>query len=96
VLALLAGVVAWRLLRRPRAQEDGRWRLPEPLTPFTALGLLERIKHEGKLTEVQRGELLQATRELERRYFAAGNGDGAANGHADLKAVAEGWLRQVR
>jgi hypothetical protein len=96
VALLVLGLAAVLLLRRPQARAEGRWRLPEPLTPFTALGLLERIKHEGKLTEGQRAELLLAIRELERRYFAATNGDGAANGHADLREVAEGWLRQVR
>jgi hypothetical protein len=92
---LALGVGALVLLRRPKARSEGRWRLPEPLTPFTALGLLERIRHEGRLTEGQHDELVRAIHDLERRYFAASNGDGG-NGHADLRQVTEGWLRQVK
>ncbi len=62
----------------------GRWRLPGPLTPFSAIDLLERIRHE---------ELVRAIRALERRYFTASNGNEAAHGHADLRTIAEGWLQ---
>ncbi len=92
---LALGVVAFLLLRRAPARAESRWRLPDPLTPFTALGLLERIRHEARLTEDQHADLVRAIGELERRYFAASNGDGAGNGHADLREVTEGWLRQV-
>jgi hypothetical protein len=96
LVLLVVGFFAWGLLRRPQAKAEGRWRLPEPLTPFTALGLLERIRHEGRLTEGQREELVRVIHELERRYFAASHGDAPVNGHADLKGVAEGWLRRVK
>src|SRR5207244_1366644 len=72
-VALLAGAfVVVRRLRRPRSGGARRWKLPELLTPFTALGLLERIRQEGGLSETQRAELGQALRLLERHYFAAG------------------------
>ena len=48
-------------------------------------------------TEAQRAELMLSIRQVERSYFAAvGNGDGGGNGHVDLKAVTEGWLRQAK
>jgi hypothetical protein len=88
-----SGLVLVRRLRRRRAGEETRWELPEPLTPFTVIGLLERMRHEGRLDDAQRAELQHSIRSLERHFFAAGgNGDG----YADLKQVAESWIRQVR
>jgi hypothetical protein len=93
VLVLL---LVW-YLRRPRAGEADRWKLPEPLTAFTTIGLLERIRHEGRLNETQREELLASIQMVERHYFAAnGSGTGNGNGHPDLKGIAEGWLRRMR
>jgi hypothetical protein len=45
VLALV-GLLAWRRLTRKAPREPGRWKLPEPLTPFTGIALLERIHRE--------------------------------------------------
>ena len=92
-LLLLAGVLVW-WLRRPSAVGTGKWQLPAELTPFSALGLLERIRDEGGLSEVQRLELAQSMGLLERHYFASGKGDG--NGQLDLKDLAEGWLRKAK
>jgi hypothetical protein len=93
LLALVSGFVVVRRLRRPRTGTDGRWKLPEPLTPFTVIGLLERMRHEGRLNDAQRSDLGHSIHVLERHYFAAeGNGDG----YTDLRTVAENWIRQVR
>jgi hypothetical protein len=87
-----SGLVLVRRLRRRRAGEETRWVLPEPLTPFTVIGLLERMRHEGRLNDAQRTELQHSIRLLERHFFAAGgNGDGCP----DLQHLAESWIRQV-
>ncbi|MBI1901022.1 MAG: hypothetical protein HYS13_07920 [Planctomycetia bacterium] len=90
--AIVLSIVLIRWLRRPAAKADCRWLLPDPLTPFTALGLLERMLHDGQLDESARGELQGSIQVVERQFFSAeGNGDG----RADLKELAEGWLRRV-
>ena len=78
----------------PRDKTCGDGLTPRALRILDEMGLLERIRHEGRLTEGQRDELVRAIHDLERRYFAASNGE-SDNGHADLKEVTEGWLRRV-
>jgi hypothetical protein len=92
VATLVLALAAIRMLRRTRKGGDLRWKLPEPLTPFTTIGLLERIRHEGDLDDTQRSKLQESIRFLERRYFAA---DGTPNGSAELSAMAEAWIQQV-
>jgi hypothetical protein len=91
-LAVLAAA-AVVLLRRRRTPSAGRWQVPGRLTPFTAIGLLERIRDEGGLDEAQRAELGESIRQLERCYFS-GNGNG--DGRVDYRQVAEGWARKAR
>jgi hypothetical protein len=92
-VVVVVGAVALVLwLRRPKKTGELRWRLPEPLTPFTTIGLLEKIHQEGKLTEEQREHLRESIHEVERHYFASqSNGDG----RVDLKTIAEGWVARV-
>jgi len=97
VAVLITGVLVVYLLRRPRRKQGRMWKLPEPLTAFTAIGLLERIGQEAPLAEAQKAELQHSLRLLERHYFAAnGNGAGNGDGAPDLKGIAEGWLRKVQ
>ncbi|MFO0842538.1 MAG: hypothetical protein U0797_09105 [Gemmataceae bacterium] len=91
LVVLLGGVLAWRRLRNRRPAEV-KWKLPEPLTPFTAIALLERIEREGGLSESQRQELTRAIRGVERHYFAQANGETGV----DLKTLTEGWVRRAR
>jgi len=88
--AVAVALLVW--LRKPKAASEARWKLPEPLTPFTTIGLLEKIHHEGKLTEEQREQLRQSIHQVERGYFASqSNGDG----RVDLKTMAEGWVARA-
>jgi hypothetical protein len=66
--------------------------MPATLTPFTTIGLLERIGRDAKLTEEQKEQVQQSIHEVERSYFA-GNGNGAAP--ADLRAIAERWIQRA-
>jgi hypothetical protein len=92
VLLGLAGVGAWLGLRRKPEKDTGRWKLPEPLTPFTAIALLEQIRKEGGLSREQEAELSQSIRGLEKHYFAATNGEG----RPDLRQVTQGWVQRAR
>jgi hypothetical protein len=84
------GLVIW--LRRPKKTSEIRWKLPASLTPFTTIGLLEKIHQEGKLNEEQRAQLRQSIGQVERCYFASqSNGDG----RVDLEAIAEGWVARA-
>jgi hypothetical protein len=59
-LVLVTGaVLGWRRLRKPAVEEAGRFRMPEPVTPFTVLGLLRDIEQRarrGAEAEARRGD----------------------------------------
>jgi hypothetical protein len=89
----LAGLALYRRARSrtPRRVEPTGRELPDPLTPFTVLGLLRDIRGEDGLSEPQRRELAAAMSDIERHYFAGPNGS-----EPDLRSVAERWVRRVR
>lgn len=91
VLAVVAG--AWLLLRRRRelAPQASRFELPDPLTPFTVLGLLRDIQRNDGLVPTTRAELSGEIERLELAYFGARSG-----GEVDLRAIAERWAAQAR
>jgi hypothetical protein len=89
LLALLAGMVV-RLWRRPKPVDEA-WKLPEPLTPFTVMGLLRQIQRNNGFDAARQAELQDSIAGLERRYFAA-----EGNGEFDLKRLAEDWIRRTR
>ncbi|MGL4549697.1 MAG: hypothetical protein ACRC33_00810, partial [Gemmataceae bacterium] len=90
--AALAGVslVVWRWLAARGTAAPERWTVPEPLTPFSAITLLERIGREGGLNEEQRSDLSRTIRDVERRYF------GGEDGPVDLRELAAGWVKRAR
>ncbi|HEX3870253.1 MAG TPA: hypothetical protein VHV77_07455, partial [Pirellulales bacterium] len=61
------------------------------LTPFSVLGLLDRLQKTAPLAEPQRAELAQVIAKLEEQYFA-----GNTNGNGDLLSTAEYWLRMSK
>jgi hypothetical protein len=92
-VALALGALAFLHLRRRGAAtaEEGRYRIPERLSPFTVLGLLHEIREREPLAAADRAELVQRIDELEERYFR----NGADTGGYDLRRVAEDWVRRV-
>jgi hypothetical protein len=90
-VAFLAVLVAALRLRKRKPAAVSRFTLPDRLTPFTVLGLLQQIRENNGLAEGQRKELKQSIALLERHYFAD-----EANGAVDLKALAEDWVRRAR
>lgn len=89
LLALLIALALW--LRKPARPSAQRWTLPEPLTPFTVLDLLQRMQRSGALAGPQQAAIQNAIATIERHYFAQ---DG--NGEVDLRDVAQKWLRELR
>ncbi len=86
-LAVLGGGVLWAVLRRAPDVDQKRFQLPEPLTPFTVIGLLRNIQSNNGLDDSGRRELQESIADLEQAYFAA---EGRA--HADLEQLARHWV----
>jgi hypothetical protein len=81
--------VTW--LRRPKTVAVDAYTVPGELTPFTVMGLLQRIGERDGLTEAQRMELSKSLSQLEHHYFAD---DGEPV--PDLRTLAETWVGRAR
>jgi hypothetical protein len=66
--------------------------LPKDITPFTLTTLLRRIRRTDDLSPADREALDRTLADLERRYFAEGDG----NGEIDLKALALDWAQKAK
>jgi hypothetical protein len=88
LLAFAIAAVLW--LRRPSRKSAERWALPEPLTPFTVLDLLQRMRASGSLPAPQEAALQGEIAAIEQHYFAQ---DG--NGEVNLRDVAQKWIHAV-
>lgn len=88
----LLGVGVFQLSRRKVIEDTARLPIPEKLDVFNLLGLLERVQHEGKLSETQRKELDQTVRLLEKDYFSAEKLTGV---ETNLREIAEKWVKQI-
>jgi hypothetical protein len=92
-LAALTIAAAVALIRaRPRESGAARFQVPEPLPPFSVLGLLRDIEHGNGLPALQLQELNSSIEQLERHYFAGTDG---RDGEPDLRAIAEAWVRRA-
>jgi len=90
-IALAAAAAAFRAFRpRPGRERVDRFRMPEPVTPFSVLGLLREIQHDDGLSGPAGRELAASIHRLERHYFAE-----PSAAEPDLRAIATAWLRQV-
>lgn len=91
-LSLLLWYVV-RLRRRVAPVAAARWRVPERVTPFTVIDLLQRMQREGAVHFDHRGALADAIHEIERRYFAPG---AETTGDGELVAIARTWVARGR
>ena len=87
LLAPLAGYAGLRYARRPRAVVSARFTVPEPITPFTVLGLLRDIEQNNGLADARRRELSSEIQSLERHFFVE-----PATVPPDLPSIAESWV----
>jgi hypothetical protein len=85
------GLVIW-LRPRGRQSEDSM-AIPDPLTPFTAIGFLERLRQDERLDAVVRNEIDLSIGLIHQRYFSA-EGNDSANG--DLQDIAKSFVRRLQ
>ncbi len=92
--ALLAAVIAFARRARPAQQAPAAAvrTIPEPLTPFSALGFLREVHDEGGLEAPRQRELADEIARLERAYF----GDAPGEERPDLQHVARKWATAAR
>lgn len=64
--------------------------MPETITPFTVVSLLEQLRSQGQLSEAHSKELTQTLQELEDFYFRGGQGQ-----EPDLEGLAREWLHKT-
>jgi hypothetical protein len=84
------GLILYFALRKPKARMVVRWHLPDRLTPFNVLTILNRIQQHNNLSAPEKRELVATIAHLEQHYFA-----GAENGPIDLRDVAESWVARA-
>jgi hypothetical protein len=89
VLVVVIALVLW--LRRAKPAPAPRYIVPEVVTPFSVLHLLETIQKEDGLAADQRTKLAQVIAELQQRYFKDG-----ASADVDLKKLAQSWVLQTK
>jgi hypothetical protein len=89
LLAAALVTAAALALRRRRAAPDTGLAIPDPLTPFSLIGFLERVEKVNGLSPDRSAALRSTIRDVERHYFAESkNGDAP-----DLRRIAESWAR---
>lgn len=94
VIPILCGAAGVLYLRRAKPPLDvRRYRLPDPLTPFTLLALLRDIQNTNGLGEAGHQELATSIARLERQYFGRQT---ETTEPLNLRAVAEHWLQRTR
>jgi len=89
-VAVVGAFFGWRRLRRPKAAAPDRHPLPDPLTPFTVLGLLRDIERENGFAPERRRELAQEIASIERHFFVEESGE-----PPDLRRIAETWIERA-
>lgn len=91
---LLAWILTLILRRRPKpeAAVAGGYRIPDPLTAFTLVALLDRMSRDSTLTldPAHREELKTTIAALQQRYFSADVPQ--AQSTPDLREMADRWV----
>ena len=88
-LALVAAATRW-IRSGPRRTSTAKYQMPEPITAFSVLGLLQELKRHGDLPPAQTLELAEAIDRIERHYFATPVAESI-----DLRQLAETWIRRA-
>jgi len=91
IVLAVGAVFGWRRARRPRAEEVERFRIPEPATPFTVLGLLRDIQTNNGLVPEQKKQLEIQIAAIERHFFLEEDEE-----EPDLRRIAATWVERAR
>ncbi len=89
ILALIAVVVTFVRRLRPLPVQVS-YDLPDPLTPFSVLGLLTELRQSRQFPGSRSADLTRAIADLEHHYFSQN-----AHGNGDLRVIAETWIREA-
>ncbi|MEZ6035858.1 MAG: hypothetical protein R3F29_00155 [Planctomycetota bacterium] len=86
--------LVWFVVAKPSGNAvervDRELRMPEQVTPFSVLGLLQRIAVRATLDDSQRQRLQADIRRIEEAHFGR-----ADDGALDLGGIASEWLRRA-
>lgn len=90
LLVVAGAVVGLRRLRKPAAEEVSRFRVPEPLTPFTVLGLLRDIEANDGLAPAEKRRLSEEIVAIEQHFFVEPSTE-----EPDLARIAASWAERA-
>jgi hypothetical protein len=94
-VALVLGVRS-ALRSAARGPSEARFTVPEPLSPFTVIGLLRRIESTNGLTPDSQRELQGQIMHIEEHYFGDARGTTQDLGTTpDLGAIARTWVQRA-
>ena len=88
-LVLFLGVRS-ALRSAARGPSETRFTVPDPVSPFTVIGLLRRIESTNGLTPDSREELLGQIQNIEEHYFGETEGT-----RPDLSEIALTWVQRA-
>ena len=89
VLFTVIAILMWPK-KEKAVVEQGRYQLPNEITPFAVITLLRRIRQENNLQADTLGQLDESIHKLEKHYFLAEVGE-----EPDLRQIAEGWIKKA-
>ncbi|MEO0446596.1 MAG: hypothetical protein AAF191_11040, partial [Verrucomicrobiota bacterium] len=85
------GIWIMRLSKAPVSEpEESRYQLPEPVTPFSVIGLLRDIHQNNGLDPLAKEELQTSIERIERAYFSGDEDE------VELEGVAKEWVDRAR
>lgn len=89
-LTMGLAVLLWTLRPRTARVETERYQMPDPVTPFTVIGLLREIHRNNGLSPTKEQEIAASIQKLETHYFARPTAD-----EPNLQEIASIWIRQA-
>ncbi|WP_425400767.1 hypothetical protein [Aeoliella sp.] len=92
LLVLLAiGAIVALAQGQPEVAANNEFAVPDRITPFTVLGLLDRIESRNGIDDKKRQELRQSRSLIEQFYFEEGDAP-----EPNLEEIAQSWSRQAK
>jgi hypothetical protein len=91
LVLLGVGAIIAATSRKQEVATHDEFAVPDRITPFTVLGLLDRIESRNGIDQVKLGELESARRSIVQHYF-----ENEASSTPDLEDIANRWSRQAR
>lgn len=90
LLVLAVPITLFLIFRKKPEQKTSRFQLPEKITPFTVLGLLQQIERHNGLDETGQHELRRSITRLEEFYFSR-----VTSEQPNLHEIADFWIKKT-